>query len=101
MRFQTLSEARWIFVVLGLLAIASAFFFPWLLVLIVLLIVYVFWFFRDPARVSPDDPNAVVAAADGTVADIFEIAEPEVVHTRPKRGGVFPSVFGLPTKRGP
>ncbi|PYJ85565.1 MAG: hypothetical protein DME70_09360 [Verrucomicrobia bacterium] len=101
MRFQTLSEARWIFVVLGLLAIASAFFFPWLLVLIVLLTVYVFWFFRDPARVSPDDPNAVVAAADGTVADIVEIDEPEVVHTRQKRVGISLSVFHVHTNRAP
>ena len=101
MRFQTLSEARWIFVVLGLLAIASAFFFPWLLVLIVLLIVYVFWFFRDPARVSPNDPNTVVAAADGTVADIVEIDEPEVVHTRQKRVGIFLSVFDVHTNRAP
>ena len=101
MRFQTLSEARWIFVVLGLLAIASAFFFPWLLVLIVLLTVYVFWFFRDPARVSPNDPNTVVAAADGTVADIVEIDEPEVVHTRQKRVGIFLSVFDVHTNRAP
>jgi len=101
MRFQTLSEARWIFVVLGLLAIASAFFFPWLLVLIVLLTVYVFWFFRDPARVSPNDPNTVVAAADGTVADIVEIEEPEVVHTRQKRVGIFLSVFDVHTNRAP
>ena len=101
MRFQTLSEARWIFVVLGLLAIASAFFFPWLLVLIVVLIIYVFWFFRDPARVSPNDPNVVVAAADGTVADIVEIDEPEVVHTRQKRVGIFLSVFDVHTNRAP
>jgi len=101
MRFQTLSEARWIFVVLGLLAIASAFFFPWLLVLVVLLIIYVFWFFRDPARVSPNDPNTVVAAADGTVADIVEIDEPEVVHTRQKRVGIFLSVFDVHTNRAP
>ena len=101
MRFQTLSEARWIFVVLGLLAIASAFFFPWLLVLIVVLIIYVFWFFRDPARVSPNDPNTVVAAADGTVADIVEIDEPEVVHTRQKRVGIFLSVFDVHTNRAP
>jgi len=101
MRFQTLSEARWIFLVLGLLAIASALFFPWLLMLIVLLIGYVFWFFRDPARVSPNDPNTVVAAADGTVADIVEIDEPEVVHTRQKRVGIFLSVFDVHTNRAP
>ncbi|HEX8897273.1 MAG TPA: phosphatidylserine decarboxylase [Chthoniobacterales bacterium] len=101
MRFQTLSEARWIFVVLALLAIASAFFFPWLLVLVFVLTVYVFWFFRDPARVSPNDPNAVLAAADGTVADIVEIDESEVVHTRQKRVGIFLSVFDVHTNRAP
>ena len=82
MRSQTLYEARWIFVVLALLAIASALFLPWLLLLVVVLTIYVFWFFRDPARVSPNDANAVLAAADGTVADIVEIEEPEVMHAR-------------------
>jgi 4-hydroxybenzoate polyprenyltransferase len=59
MRFQTLYEARWIFAALAALAIASALFFPWLLLLLLLLTIYVFWFFRDPARFSPTDPKAV------------------------------------------
>lgn len=101
MRFQTLYEARWIFVVLALLAILSALFVPWLLLLVFLLTIYVFWFFRDPARVSPEDPDAVVAAADGTVADIIEIEESEVVHTRQKRVGIFLSVFDVHTNRAP
>ena len=101
MRFQTLYEARWIFVVLALLAIVSAIFLPWLLVLVFVLTVYVFWFFRDPARTSPVDPNAVLAAADGTVADIVEIEEPEVVHARQKRVGIFLSVFDVHTNRAP
>jgi phosphatidylserine decarboxylase len=101
MRFQTLFEARWIFAVLVLLAIASWIFFPWLLLLLFALTIYVFWFFRDPARVSPTDPNAVLAAADGTVADIVEIEEPEVVHARQKRVGIFLSVFDVHTNRAP
>jgi phosphatidylserine decarboxylase len=101
MRSQTLYEARWIFVILALLALASAFFFPWLLLLVLLLTIYVFWFFRDPERVSPNDPNAVVAAADGKVADIVEIDEPEVVHDRQKRVGIFLSVFDVHTNRAP
>ena len=101
MRFQTLYEARWIFVVLGLLAIASAFFLPWFLLLVLVLTIYVFWFFRDPARVSPDDPNAVVAAADGKVADIVEVDEPEVIRGRQKRVGIFLSVFDVHTNRAP
>ena len=101
MRFQTLYEARWIFLVLALVAIASAIFLPWLLLLVLLLTIYVFWFFRDPARVSPEDPNAVLAAADGTVADIVEIEEPEVLHARQKRVGIFLSVFDVHTNRAP
>ena len=101
MRFQTLYEARWILAVLALLAIASAFFLPWLLLLVLALTIYVLWFFRDPARVSPDDPNAVLAAADGTVADIVEIEEPEVIRGRQKRVGIFLSVFDVHTNRAP
>ncbi|MEY2528424.1 MAG: phosphatidylserine decarboxylase [Verrucomicrobiota bacterium] len=101
MRFQTLYEARWIFAVLLLAAVLSALFLPWLLVLVGLLLVYVFWFFRDPARVSPTDPDAVLAAADGTVADIGEIEETEVVHARQKRVGIFLSVFDVHTNRAP
>lgn len=101
MRFQTLYEARWIFLVLALLGVASLFTSLWLLLPILLLVVYVFWFFRDPARVSPDDPAAVLAAADGTVADIVELEEPEVLHARQKRVGIFLSVFDVHTNRAP
>jgi len=101
MRTQTLYEARWIFVVLALLGLASIFTTLWLLLPVGLLIVYTFWFFRDPARASPDDPDAVLAAADGTVADIIEIEEPEVLHTRQKRVGIFLSVFDVHTNRAP
>lgn len=62
---------------------------------------YVLWFFRDPARSSPADSNAVVAAADGTVADIVEIEEPEVLRMRQKRVGIFLSVFDVHTNRAP
>ena len=101
MRSQTLYEARWIFLVLAFLGVASVFISLWLLLPVLLLTIYTFWFFRDPARVSPDDPDAVVAAADGTVADIVEIEEPEVLHARQKRVGIFLSVFDVHTNRAP
>ncbi|HXM32197.1 MAG TPA: phosphatidylserine decarboxylase [Chthoniobacterales bacterium] len=101
MRFQTLYEARWIFLVLALLGVASIFISLWILLPVFLLTIYTFWFFRDPARVSPDDPDAVLAAADGTIADIVEIEEPEVLHARQKRVGIFLSVFDVHTNRAP
>src|SRR5438045_6202203 len=101
MRSQTLYEARWIFLLLALLGVASVFISLWILLPVFLLTIYTFWFFRDPARISPDDPDAVVAAADGTVADIVEIEEPEVLHARQKRVGIFLSVFDVHTNRPP
>ncbi|MBT3193611.1 MAG: hypothetical protein HN341_13765 [Verrucomicrobia bacterium] len=40
------------------------------LVLILVFGGYFLWFFRDPERVPPKDPDAVLAAADGVVAKI-------------------------------
>ncbi len=50
---------------------------------------------------SPAEPNAVVAAADGVVADIMEIDEPDVLKTRMRRVGIFLSVFDVHTNRAP
>jgi phosphatidylserine decarboxylase len=101
MRLQTLNEARWIFAVLVVLLLASWFVFPWLSLLFLALILYTFAFFRDPNRVAPDDNDAVLAAADGLVADIGEVEENEVLKTRTQRVGIFLSVFDVHTNRAP
>lgn len=101
MRFQTLAEGRWIFLILGLLTVVSWWFSPWLSLLFLLLIFYTLLFFRDPDRPVPVDADAVVAAADGVVADIMEVDEPEVVKTRMQRVGIFLSVFDVHTNRAP
>lgn len=101
MRLQTLKEARIIFAVLVFLALASWFVWPWLSLLFVVLILYTFAFFRDPERVVPMDAQAVVAAADGVVADIGEVEEPEVVKRTMQRVGIFLSVFNVHTNRAP
>ncbi len=101
MRLQTLSEGRWIFAILAVLALVSWWFSPWLSLLFLALILYTLLFFRDPDRETPTDPSAVVAAADGVVADIIEIDEPDVLKTRMKRVGIFLSVFDVHTNRAP
>jgi len=101
MRPQTLFEARWIFVVLILLTLGSLAFFPWLGLLWLLLISYTFYFFRDPDRVAPEDPDVIVAAADGVVAEIKEMVEPEVTKRPMKRIAIFLSVFDVHTNRAP
>ena len=102
MRWQTLYEARWIFAVLLVLAVLSGFFVSaWFWVLWALAIGYVFWFFRDPERVSPADEDIVVAAADGVVVDIADMEEPEVVKATMRRVAIFLSVFDVHTNRAP
>jgi phosphatidylserine decarboxylase len=101
MRFQTLYEGRWIFAILITLAGVTAFFSTWLSLIFVALILYTIAFFRDPARPDPPVTNAVVAAADGTVTDISEVEEPDVLKTKTRRVGIFLSVFDVHTNRAP
>jgi phosphatidylserine decarboxylase len=101
MRLQTLAEARWIFAVLLLLIILSWFLTPWLSLVFFLLALYTVAFFRDPERVAPSDDDAVLAAADGTVTDVVEIEEGEVLKSKTRRVGIFLSVFNVHTNRAP
>jgi phosphatidylserine decarboxylase len=101
MRLQTLLEARWIFAILAVLAIVSSFLTLWLLLLFLLLIFCTVCFFRDPDRAAPPDPNLIVAAADGTVTDVVEIYENEILKTRTRRVGIFLSIFDVHTNRAP
>ncbi len=101
MRGQTLYEARWIFAVLGVLTILIGFINPWLMLVGGLLILYTFYFFRDPERIVPSDPDVVVAAADGKIVAIEDIEETEVVKGTMKRVAIFLSVFDVHTNRAP
>ena len=101
MRLKTLTEARWILAILVVVALVSLFFSAWLFLLFLVLIAYIFYFFRDPERTIPADPNAIVAAADGTITDIIEIEEGDVLKTKTRRVGIFLSIFDVHTNRAP
>ena len=101
MRLQTLSEARWIFGFLTLAAVAAWFVSPWLSALFLLLFFCVVAFFRDPDRASPANPSLIVAAADGTVSEITEVDENEVLNAKTRRVGIFLSIFDVHTNRAP
>ena len=101
MRLQTLSEARWIFASLALAAAVVWFVLPWLSVFFLMMILCTLAFFRDPDRASPTDPSLIVAAADGTVTEIVEIDETEVLKATTRRVGIFLSIFDVHTNRAP
>ena len=101
MRLQTLLEARWILTFFVLLAVVAALFSAWLSLFFLLLFFFTVAFFRDPERAAPPDLNLIVAAADGTVMDIVESDESQVLKTRTRRVGIFLSIFDVHTNRAP
>jgi phosphatidylserine decarboxylase len=101
MRLQTLWEARWILTILAVLAVIFGFFSAWALWFFLLLLLCTAAFFRDPEREVPSDPNLIVAPADGTVMDIIELEETEVLKGKTRRVGIFLSIFDVHTNRAP
>jgi phosphatidylserine decarboxylase len=101
MHLQTLSEARLILGFFAVLAAASWFVSGWLSLLFFLLFFCTVAFFRDPERTVPADPNLIVAAADGTVMDVIESDENQVLKTKTRRIGIFLSIFDVHTNRAP
>ena len=51
----------------------------WLVVFFVLLAAFMAFFFRDPERAIPSDPDIIVSAADGTVTRIDETENGKIV----------------------
>jgi phosphatidylserine decarboxylase len=101
MRAQTLSEARWILLILACAATATWFVSIWLALVFVALFLFTLAFFRDPDRCVPADPNLIVAPADGRITDIVEVDENEVLKTKTRRVGIFLSIFDVHTNRAP
>ena len=61
----------------------------------------VVWFFRDPSRRVPAEPGLVVAPADGTIAEITELAHDEFIDGPAVRIGIFLSIFNVHINRAP
>jgi len=67
-------------------------------ILLVWLAVFVFYFFRDPERVIPSEPGAIVSPADGRVVVVTE----EENAGRPgKRVSIFLAVWNVHVNRAP
>ncbi|MFV0446444.1 MAG: phosphatidylserine decarboxylase family protein [Planctomycetaceae bacterium] len=74
----------------------------WLLVDALLVIgALIVWFFRDPERPIPTDPNLVVSPADGTVSSIDEIPHDEFIGGPAVQVGLFLSIFNVHINRSP
>jgi phosphatidylserine decarboxylase len=73
----------------------------WLALVPVVLLVWLISFFRDPARRIPDDPQAIVAPADGRVVDVTPLAQYDFIGGPAVRIGIFLSIFNVHINRAP
>ncbi|MHC4924145.1 MAG: phosphatidylserine decarboxylase [Planctomycetota bacterium] len=76
---------------------------PWALLAILPFVTsgFVAWFFRDPDRTLPGETGVFVSPADGTVADIETIDDPEWIGGKALRVGIFLSPLNVHVNRAP
>ena len=63
--------------------------------------VFHFFFFRDPERTAPENKNAIISPADGTVIKITEVDDPLYHKEKVRLISVFMSVFNVHVNRMP
>ncbi|MCL2791024.1 MAG: phosphatidylserine decarboxylase family protein [Desulfobulbus sp.] len=62
---------------------------------------FVAYFFRDPVRVLPEQPDAIVCPADGKVIVVDEIDDDRFLHARVRKISIFMNVFNVHVNRTP
>lgn len=83
-------QAGWLAAVCWLLALTAG-----------VLTSLVIWFFRNPPRTIPPDPNLVLSPADGTISDIELIEHDEFIGGPALKVGIFLSIFNVHINRSP
>lgn len=97
-------EGRRFVFIAALIALLASHAIPALTFIFILLPFYVYYFFRDPERVPPTDPNLIVSPADGIICLVQKVSIPKELgaHTTPVwRISVFMSVFNVHVNRMP
>jgi phosphatidylserine decarboxylase len=62
---------------------------------------YFLYFFRDPERTAPADPDVIVAGADGVIMRIMDVREDKHLKTDCVRISIFLSLFDVHVNRAP
>ena len=91
-------------VISGIITIVFYIFGDFLALLGLLLTIWVYYFFRDPERITIDDDNYLVSPADGEVIKVEEVDGPKELNLENKRFkkiSIFMNVFDCHVNRTP
>ena len=91
-------------VISGIITIVFYIFSDFLALLGLLLTIWVYYFFRDPERITIDDDNYLVSPADGEVIKVEEVDGPKELNLENKRFrkiSIFMNVFNCHVNRTP
>ena len=103
--FPKIHKEGYKFLAISVLLTFVALFFSKLIGLILIIItVWVYYFFRDPERFSIDDDSYLVSPADGLITDVSERSGPEELrleNTSFTRVSIFMNVFNCHVNRVP
>ena len=75
--------------------------FPWLMPIPLFFLSFLFNFFRDPNRKTPQDTSLIIAPADGTVSHIVPVFEDNYLKCDATKISVFMSVLNVHVNRVP
>lgn len=70
-------------------------------VILLIVLIWVLAFFRDPVRQIPTDTNILISPADGLVSDIEEVDEQTAIGGKALRIGIFLNIFNVHINRTP
>ena len=103
--FPKIHQEGYKFLIIAILITIVLYFLSSFLGLICLLItVWIYYFFRDPERISINDENYLVSPADGSVVDISEINGPKELgleNKNFKKISIFMDIFDCHVNRTP
>ena len=93
----------WLFIIPVMILTAGAFLIQWWIAAIILSLItlFLFNFFRDPHRTGSDLHVDVLSPADGTVVQIKDIPDGEIWPGLTKQVSIFMSVFDVHVNRAP
>lgn len=100
--FQFAKEGYPFIIFFAVITILSAIVrFNYVTVAALILTLFMFYFFRDPERVTPQDVNAFISPADGKIIVIADAMEDELLKEKRKKISIFMSPLNVHVNRVP